>query len=137
MGGTGLYHISRKLNSSGLSLGRRSLVSAPRRAAAGAEAMNKRRFIIQDHSIALTQAKACVTKLFYSSRRGEAFVNCSLRRGLVGLAEAIVDAREVVVHVRLIGADRNAALQLRRVFLELPRLFEQHAAPAVACPLVR
>src|ERR1700687_1969617 len=105
--------MSRKLYSSGLSLGRRSLVSAPRKVAATADAMNKRRFIMSDSGS------------FYPTRRCQSFVNGALLGGLVRLAQAIVNAREMIVHVRLIGVDRDATFQLRGRLRQSALLFQQ------------
>src|SRR5215471_2400132 len=101
MGGTGLYHIRRKWNSSGRSLGRRSLVSAARKAEAAAEAMKKRRFSFAGR-ISL-----------FSRRIGQALVYGALLGGFVRLPHSIVDTGQMIAHAGFIRIDGCAALQLR------------------------
>src|SRR5260370_36205947 len=86
--------------------------------------MNKRRFILTD----------CT--LFYPYRRCQPFMNGPLLGSLVRLAPTIVDARQVVVDVRLIPVDCDAALQLGGGLRELALFLEQDTEFVMALPLI-
>src|ERR1035438_1953767 len=123
MGATGLYHIRRKLYSSAWSLGSSNFVS-PRNAAAAADARNNRRFIARPFT------------LFYLARGCQPFVQSALFGGLIGLAETIVHAREVIMNIRLVRIDGDAALQFLSRIGILALLFQQDAQFVMALPLI-
>src|SRR5450432_2970205 len=121
MGATGLYHISRKPNSSASSLGRSSLTllsAAPRPVAvAAAAARNRRRFM--DAS-------------FYNAR--EPGMQFSFGTDLGGLTQPVVQTRQAVMRHRIVGAQLDAAPHFPCRVLELFPLVQQHSQLKVRFP---